>query len=53
MGDDKLRFIAHELLKNLKDNVSVDRAHREAARARMRVLVKRILRKFGNASVVG
>lgn len=47
MGDDKLRVIAHELLKSLRENVSVDWAHRESARARMRVLVKRILRKYG------
>lgn len=46
-GDDKLRVIAHELLKGLRENVSVDWAHRESARARMRVLVKRILRKYG------
>ncbi len=47
MGDDKLRVIAHELLTNLRENVSVDWAHRESARARLRVLVKRILRKYG------
>ncbi len=47
MGDDKLKLIAHELLVSLRENVSVDWAHRESARARMRVLVKRILRKYG------
>ncbi|GGH55308.1 DEAD/DEAH box helicase [Comamonas phosphati] len=47
MGDDKLRVIAHELLVSLRENVSVDWAHRDSARARMRVLVKRILRKYG------
>jgi type I restriction enzyme, R subunit len=47
MGDDKLRLIAHELLVSLRENVSVDWAHRDSARARMRVLVKRILRKYG------
>ena len=47
MGDEKLRVIAHELLISLKENVTVDWAHRDAARARMRVLVKRILRKYG------
>jgi type I restriction enzyme R subunit len=47
MGDDKLRLIAHELLVSLRENVSVDWAQRESARARMRVLVKRILRKYG------
>ena len=47
MGDDKLRVIAHELLMSLRENVSVDWAHRESARARLRVLVKRILRRYG------
>jgi len=47
MGDDKLRVIAHELLVSLRENVTVDWAHRESARARLRVLVKRILRKYG------
>lgn len=47
MGDDKLRVIAHELLVNLRENVTVDWAHRESARARIRVLVKRILRRYG------
>ncbi|MFN6323684.1 MAG: type I restriction enzyme endonuclease domain-containing protein, partial [Burkholderiales bacterium] len=47
MGDDKLKLIAHELLVSLRENVTVDWAHRDSARARMRVLVKRILRKYG------
>ena len=47
LGDDKLKIIAHELLVSLRENVSVDWAHRDSARARMRVLVKRILRKYG------
>lgn len=47
MGDKNLRVIAQELLSSLKSNVSVDWAHRDSARARMRVLVKRILRKYG------
>lgn len=47
MGDDKLRLIAQELMVGLRANASVDWAHRESARARMRVLVKRILRKYG------
>lgn len=47
MGDDKLKVIAHELLVSLKGSVSVDWAHRDSARAKMRVLVKRILRKDG------
>ena len=47
MGNDHLRVIAHELLSSLKSTASVDWQHRESARARMRVLVKRILRKHG------
>jgi hypothetical protein len=48
----KIRFgrpkvIAHELLVSLKGSASVDWSHRESARARVRVLVKRILRKHG------
>lgn len=47
MGNDSLKIIAHELLESLKGNVTVDWSHRESARARMRVLVKRILREHG------
>jgi type I restriction enzyme R subunit len=47
MGNDALKVIAHELLVSLKGSVSVDWSRRESARARMRVLVKRILRKHG------
>ena len=48
MGDDQLRSIVHELLSSLKANASVDWRRRTSARARMRVLVKRILRKYGH-----
>lgn len=47
MGNDALKVIAHELLTSLKSNITVDWSHRESARAKMRVLVKRILRKYG------
>jgi len=47
MGEPALRVIAHELVASIKGSVSVDWMHREAARARIRVLVKRILRKYG------
>ncbi|NYT40784.1 type I restriction endonuclease subunit R [Sphingomonas sp. R-74633] len=47
MGNEKLRLIAHELLEQLRGNVTVDWHQRESARARMRVLVKRILKKYG------
>jgi type I restriction enzyme R subunit len=47
MGEPELRVIAHELLTTLRNNMTVDWMHREAARARMRILVKRILRRYG------
>jgi type I restriction enzyme R subunit len=47
MGEPALRVIAHELVASIKNSVTVDWMHREAARARMRVLVKRLLRKYG------
>ncbi|GLV24483.1 type I restriction endonuclease subunit R [Sphingobium sp. TomTYG45] len=47
MGNERLRVIAHELLEHLRSNVTVDWHQRESARARMRVLVKRILKKYG------
>lgn len=47
MGNDSLKVIAHELLVSLKGSATVDWSRRESARARMRVLVKRILRKHG------
>ena len=47
MGDANLKVIAAELVSQLRANATVDWAHRESARARMRVLVKRILRRYG------
>ncbi|MCQ4158808.1 type I restriction endonuclease subunit R [Roseomonas sp. GC11] len=47
MGEPALRLIALELVKNIRANVTVDWVHRDAARARIRVLVKRILRLYG------
>jgi len=46
MGDDILKKIAHELAENLRQNVSVDWAVRDNVRAKLRLLVKRILRKY-------
>jgi type I restriction enzyme R subunit len=47
MGDEQLCIIAHELLENVKKNVTIDWALRENARAKIRVMVKRILRQYG------
>ena len=47
MGDEKLKIIAQELLISVKNNATIDWNHSEIARAKIRVLVKRILKKFG------
>ncbi|MDX1963934.1 MAG: type I restriction endonuclease subunit R [Pirellulales bacterium] len=47
MGDDKLKIIATELITQVRKSVSIDWTLREGARARIRVLVKRILNKYG------
>ncbi|WP_119838430.1 type I restriction endonuclease subunit R [Pseudooceanicola algae] len=47
MGNEKLRLIAHELLDQVRRNATVDWHTKESARAKMRILVRRILRKYG------
>jgi type I restriction enzyme R subunit len=47
LGDDNLRLIARELVKTVRANVAIDWTMRENVRAHLRVLVKRILRKYG------
>ncbi|MDP3114372.1 MAG: type I restriction endonuclease subunit R [Candidatus Cloacimonadaceae bacterium] len=47
LGDDQLRLIAQEIAKSVRNNVKIDWAIRENVRAEMRVIVKRILRKYG------
>lgn len=47
LGHEQLRVIAHELLERVKSNITIDWMHSENARARLRVLVKRILRQYG------
>jgi len=47
MGEPALRVIAHELVQDIRRNITVDWAHRESARADIRRRVKRILRKYG------
>jgi type I restriction enzyme R subunit len=47
LGDENLRFIAQELTKTIRENVTIDWTEREAVRARLRVMVKRVLRKYG------
>ncbi len=47
MDDAKLRVIAAELITQVKKSVTIDWTLRESARARIRVMVKRILNKHG------
>jgi type I restriction enzyme, R subunit len=47
MGDAKLRLIASELISQVKKSVTIDWTLREGARARIKVMVKRILNKYG------
>ncbi len=47
LGDETLRDIARELVETVRNNVTIDWTIRENVRAKLRVLVKRILRKYG------
>lgn len=47
MGDDKLKVIAVKLLTTVRKSVTIDWNLRESARAKIRVMVRRILREYG------
>jgi type I restriction enzyme R subunit len=47
LGDDTLKGIARELVETLRNNVTIDWTVREAVRAKLRVMVRRVLRKYG------
>jgi len=47
LGDKILRTIAQELVRAVRNNVTIDWTLRENVRAKMRVLVKHILRRYG------
>jgi type I restriction enzyme R subunit len=47
MGKDELKVIATELVTQVRKSVTIDWTLRESARAKIKVLVKRILRKHG------
>jgi len=42
-----LRTIARELVESVRNNVTIDWAVKESARAKMRTIVRRLLRKYG------
>lgn len=47
LGDETLRLIAQELVRAVRNSATIDWAVRENVRSQMRVIIKRILRKFG------
>jgi type I restriction enzyme, R subunit len=46
MNDETLKKIAHELTENLRQNIKIDWNKRESVRASLRLMVRRILRKY-------
>ena len=47
MGSDELKVIAAELVTQVRKSVTIDWTVRESARAKIKVMVKRILKKHG------
>jgi type I restriction enzyme R subunit len=47
LGEPTLKMIARELVATVRKNVTIDWTLRQNVRAQLRVLVKRILRKYG------
>lgn len=47
LGDEVLRNIAMELVKAIKNNITIDWTLRENVQAKMRVSIKKILRQYG------
>jgi type I restriction enzyme R subunit len=47
LGEPTLTTIARELVEAVRNSVTIDWTEREAVRAKIRVMVKRILRKYG------
>ncbi len=46
LQDETLKKIAQELTQSLRDNLTVDWSERESVRAKLRLMVRRILRKY-------
>jgi type I restriction enzyme, R subunit len=47
LGDEILKLIAQDLVKAVRNNITIDWSVRENVRANLRVIIKRILRKYG------
>lgn len=46
LGDQTLKLIAHELVESVRKNTSIDWQLKQSVQAKLRVMVKRILRKY-------
>ena len=46
LQDETLKKIAQELTQSLRENLTVDWSERESVRAKLRLMVKRILKKY-------
>jgi len=47
LGDETLKTIARELVDTAHQNMTIDWTVKESVRAKLRTMVKRILRKYG------
>ena len=47
LGDEKLRDLARVLVQRVRDNTSIDWTIKESVRAKLKVIVKRLLRQYG------
>ena len=47
LGDEALKKIARELVETVRKNATIDWTVKESARAKLRTMVRRILRKYG------
>lgn len=47
LGDDTLKAIARDLVTAIRNNVTIDWTVKESVRAKLRVTIKRLLKKYG------
>jgi type I restriction enzyme R subunit len=47
LGDETLKAIARDLVKAIRNNLTIDWTVKESVRAKLRVTVKRLLKKYG------
>jgi type I restriction enzyme R subunit len=47
MGDDILKQIAHDLAEAIRKNITIDWNLKESVRAKMRTVIRRLLKKYG------